>query len=113
MQIQNKKMLLILFSLVIFFLLLFFVVVAFPNIISRTSEENQETLEAALHRANIQCYAIEGRYAPNIAYLEEHYGIVIDHSKFKIFYDSWADNIMPEITIIHLDSLEEDAYETE
>lgn len=113
MQTQKKKMPMILFSLVIFFLLLFFVAVAFPNIISRTSAEKQEALEHALHRANIQCYAIEGRYAPNIAYLEEHYGIVIDHSKFKIFYDSWADNVMPEITVINLDGLEEDAYETD
>ena len=51
-------------------------------------------------RACIQCYAIEGRYPPSVEYLEENYGIQIDHDKYNVFYDGFASNIMPEITVI-------------
>ena len=59
-----------------------------------------ETLRKAITRACIQCYAIEGRYPPGVEYLEENYGIQIDHDKYNVFYDGFASNIMPEITVI-------------
>lgn len=62
--------------------------------------EQLEILEQAVRRATIQCYAIEGRYPPDVAYLEEHYGISIDREAYHVFYDGWASNIMPEITIL-------------
>ncbi len=33
-------------------------------------------------------------------YLEENYGVQIDHDKYNVFYDGFASNIMPEITVI-------------
>lgn len=77
-------------------------------------EEKQLTLEDALYRASIQCYAIEGRYPPSISYLEEHYGIIIDHKQFQVFYDSWTDHIMPDITVIpiHTFSYFDDNFST-
>ena len=108
-----KKMPMLFFSIFLFLILLLSILTLFPSVLSRTSREKQETLEHALHYANIQCYATEGRYAPSIAYLEENYGVIINHHKYKVFYDSWADNIMPEITVINLNTLKGDAYETE
>ena len=37
---------------------------------------------------------------PSVEYLEENYGIQIDHDKYNVFYDGFASNIMPEITVI-------------
>ena len=62
--------------------------------LNRTGQRSQETLRKAITRACIQCYAIEGKY------LEENYGIQIDHDKYNVFYDGFASNIMPEITVI-------------
>lgn len=62
-------------------------------------EERLSSLESAIRRASVQCYAIEGRYPPSVEYLEEHYGISIDREKYHVFYDGWASNIMPEITV--------------
>ena len=45
-------------------------------------------------------FAIEGRYPPSVEYLEENYGVQIDHDKYNVFYDGFASNIMPEITVI-------------
>ena len=68
--------------------------------LNRTGQRSQETLRKAITRACIQCYAIEGRYPPSVEYLEENYGIQIDHDKYNVFYDGFASNIMPEITVI-------------
>lgn len=50
-----------------------------------------------------QCYAIEGRYPPSVEYLEENYAVQINRKKYNVFYDGFASNVMPEITIIPID----------
>ena len=47
-----------------------------------------------------RCYAIEGRYPPSIEYLEEHYGVMINRKKYNVFYDGFASNVMPDITVV-------------
>ncbi len=68
--------------------------------LERAETEGAQTLRDAISRASVQCYAIEGRYPPSVDYLEEHYGIQIDRERFDVFYDGFASNIMPEITVI-------------
>lgn len=65
----------------------------------RMDREGAETLRSAIARASVQCYAIEGRYPPSVQYLEENYGIEIDRSRFNVFYEGFASNIMPDITV--------------
>ena len=43
--------------------------------------QQKALLEKAIDRAVINCYAIEGSYPESVAYLEEHYGVVINHEK--------------------------------
>ena len=66
----------------------------------RTQEDQLNALTDAVRRASVQCYAIEGRYPPSVEYLEEHYGIVIDRNRYNVFYDGWASNVMPDITVL-------------
>jgi len=66
----------------------------------RTTARDQETLKKAIARASVQCYAIEGRYPPSIEYLEEHYGVMINRKKYNVFYDGFATNVMPDITVV-------------
>ena len=63
----------------------------------------EETLRKAVARASVQCYAIEGRYPPSVEYLEENYAVQINRKKYNVFYDGFASNVMPEITIIPID----------
>lgn len=88
-----------LFSALALFLILFFVLSFSRSVAEKTGEEKLNALTEAVRRASVQCYAIEGRYPPSVEYLEEHYGISIDREKYYVFYDGWASNIMPEITI--------------
>lgn len=70
------------------------------QISARADEEGAETLRTAIRRASVQCYAIEGRYPPSVRYLEENYGIQIDPEQYYVFYNGFASNVMPEITVI-------------
>lgn len=66
----------------------------------KAGQKGEESLRRAVTRASVQCYAIEGRYPPSVEYLEDHYGIVIDRDRYHVFYDGWASNVMPDITVL-------------
>ena len=63
-------------------------------------EENKRQLEQALRRGCVACYAAEGIYPPDIDYLKEHYGVQIDETQYVVFYTAFADNLMPDITVL-------------
>ena len=71
---------------------------------SRTSSANSiqslQVMRSAIQKSIVSCYAIEGVYPPNVKYLEDHYGIIIDHSKYIINYDLAGSNIMPSVEIL-------------
>lgn len=90
----------ILLSFLVLSAVLVLFVYAVHTIQSRTDQDQLNVLSHAVHRATIQCYAIEGRYPPSVEYLEEHYGLLINHDKYNVFYDGWASNVMPDITVL-------------
>lgn len=69
-----------------------------------TSAEQAKSLEQAIRRSVVQCYAVEGTYPPSLDYLKEHYGIFYDSQKFYVDYTSIGSNIMPDITIIPIET---------
>ncbi len=64
--------------------------------------KQQDSLESALARDIVQCYAIEGRYPPSLEYLEQHYGLTYDKSTFFVDYLPIAANLYPDVTVILL-----------
>lgn len=101
-QVQKEKRSLsgYLLSLPLFLAVLFFFLFGVRAMESKSEEESLASLRNAIQRACVQCYAIEGRYPPSVEYLEEHYGIVIDRDRYYVFYDGWASNVMPDITVL-------------
>ena len=63
------------------------------------SEQGEQQLEQALRRAAVSCYASEGRYPPEVAYMQRYYGVQIDESRYIVHYRIFAENLMPEITV--------------
>lgn len=61
--------------------------------------QSLELLEQSVHRATVQCYAIEGIYPAELSYLEENYGVVYDKDKYGVEYGCFASNIMPVIVV--------------
>ena len=58
-------------------------------------------LKAAVQRSATQCYAVEGVYPPDLAYLEEHYGLQVNHAEFYISYNAFASNLPPDVRVTH------------
>jgi len=84
-------------------LILAFVVVFFFTAVNGASDKADSsaiaTLEKAIKRAAVQCYAIEGFYPPDVTYLEEYYGVIID-PKYIVEYRSFSGNYLPMIKVI-------------
>lgn len=69
------------------------------NLDAGQSEQGVQQLEQALRRAAVSCYAAEGCYPPDVAYMQQYYGVQIDESRYLVHYRVFAENLMPEITV--------------
>lgn len=69
---------------------------------AESSQEGLRIVEESIARSVVSCYSIEGFYPANLAYLQEHYGLVIDESKYFVQYTIFASNIMPVVTVIEV-----------
>ena len=70
------------------------------NLSGGKSQEDKQRLEDTLRRSAVACYAAEGIYPPDVTYLEEHYGVQIDRRRFTVSYSIFANNLMPDITVL-------------
>lgn len=59
--------------------------------------------EESLRRSCAACYAAEGIYPPDLAYLTSHYGIQIDERLYAVDYRPIAENLMPDITVLEIE----------
>jgi hypothetical protein len=73
---------------------------ALSHLESGRDQEGRQQLEEAIRRAAVACYAAEGIYPPDLAYLETRYGVQIDETRYTVSYDVFASNLMPDITVL-------------
>ena len=98
-QPSHKWLRWILIPLLVLGILLWFFT-ALGHLGTGQAQEGRQQLETALRRAAVACYATEGVYPPTLDYLTEHYGIQIDRSRYSVFYEIFAENLMPQITVL-------------
>lgn len=72
----------------------------FYSISKNNISQQKESLEKALKRGILQCYALEGRYPDTLHHLLDNYGIVYNQNLFEVKYEAIASNIMPNVTVI-------------
>lgn len=77
---------------------------ALNSLDSGQDEEDRRQLEEALQRGCLACYAAEGVYPPSLDYLKEHYGVQVDEERYTIMYSVFAENLLPDITVIDMGS---------
>ena len=63
-------------------------------------DEGKQQLEDALRRTAVACYASEGFYPPDVEYMVQHYGLQYDEAAYRVHYEIFASNLMPEITVV-------------
>lgn len=68
--------------------------------ISQTlSEQGAASIRAAILDASMQCCAIEGSFPTSLKYLENEYGLAINHGDYIVTYEVYAANIAPNVTV--------------
>ena len=81
-------------------LCLIFFITSLASVDRQQGEEGRQQLETALRRAAVACYAAEGVYPPTVEYLQQHYGVQIEEERYIVFYEIFANNLMPNITVL-------------
>ncbi len=88
------------FTIIVFIAIVIIAVFA-VNIIAGKSETGfEKSVTDSVRKTVIACYALEGAYPPDIQYLKDHYGLIVDEEKYIVFYNAFAENVMPDIKVI-------------
>lgn len=86
---------------VILFVVIIMVFIIGISYISQTNGKGQkDILTDAINKDIVHCYAIEGYYPPSLSYIEDHYGLTYDRSKYIIDYEPIGNNIYPDFTVL-------------
>ena len=64
-------------------------------------EESAQAIKTTIMEKALQCYVIEGSYPSDLEYLEENYGLIVNHSDFRIMYTPVAENLPPQIKVAY------------
>ena len=68
--------------------------------LSRLHSESLRTVEQAVLRSAGQCYAVEGVYPAELSYLEEHYGLTVNHTQYIVTYEAFSSNLPPDVRVL-------------
>ena len=71
-----------------------------------SDREGLRMAEEAVNRAVVSCYSLEGVYHASYEDLKAKSGLAIDEEKYAVFYDIFASNIRPDVTVIELAEVE-------
>ena len=65
-----------------------------------SEEEGLRLAREAIERAVVSCYPLEGVYPATYEDLKEKSGLAVDEEKYVVFYDVFASNIRPSVTVL-------------
>ena len=88
------------FQILSFLLVFIIICVGLYSTALSTKQNQKKSLQEALQRGIIECYALEGHYPQSLTYLIDEYHIIYNQDDFDIDYDIVASNIMPTVTVI-------------
>jgi hypothetical protein len=86
----------------VFALLAVVFLIALVSTSQRSAARETEMVSAAISRAIVTCYAVEGKYPPSLDYLYQNYGVSVDESRYAVYYDVVAANLMPSVQVTRI-----------
>lgn len=63
-------------------------------------EQTTSSIRTTILDAAMQCCAIEGAYPLTLEYLEDNYGLHINHNDYSIYYEAFASNMPPSVKVV-------------
>lgn len=91
-----------LFSIVVFLTgmaLVATVAIAMISFSSALEKQQTDAVKQSVEKAVVHCYSLEGRYPPDLTYLQKNYGLILDDSHYVYKYSCFASNLAPTIFI--------------
>lgn len=67
---------------------------------TQTEAQSALSVRNAVMDAAMQCAAVEGAYPSSLKYLEEHYGLIVNHSDYAVTYEAFASNVPPSVVVM-------------
>ena len=88
-------------ALIALFMALVIVLVAFTveSMQQASREQGAASLRESILSSALQCCAIEGAYPQSLQYLEDNYGLTVNHQDYIISYEAFASNLMPSVVV--------------
>ncbi|MDL2219039.1 hypothetical protein LJC04_01695 [Ruminococcaceae bacterium OttesenSCG-928-O06] len=87
-------------SLLVFLVVFVAFVFAISSFSTDASTEGATATQNAIQNAAVLCYATEGFYPPSLEYIETHYRVKVDHTRYAVHYDAYAPGLLPSIKVV-------------
>lgn len=88
------------FSFLVIVFLAWFIVAGTQNAKSISDKEGLKAAERAVRQGVVCYYALEGTYPATYEEMREYCQLAIDDTRYIVFYEVFASNIMPDITVL-------------
>lgn len=75
------------------------IIVSMPSFRKSGGRIRSDSIENTIRKYAIQCYASEGSYPPNLDYLVDNYGLILDKRNYFYHYEAFSSNFMPDIAV--------------
>ena len=63
-------------------------------------DSGARAIREAVRRSALQCYVVEGVYPPDLAYLEDNYGLQVNTEDYYVTYEAFSSNLPPTIRVM-------------
>lgn len=89
-------------SLIIFTVVVVMFIASTYSLSAGSTKRQKESLENALTRDIVYCYATTGKYPESLTYIKDNYGLYYNEELFYVDYKIRGSNLFPDVTIIDL-----------
>ncbi|MGI6084054.1 MAG: hypothetical protein ACOYIF_01255 [Acetivibrionales bacterium] len=94
------------FLIIIIVIVIVVTFMSINNFWKKNNDVQPDRIREAIERMCVQCYALEGSYPPDLEYLREHYGFIMNEDKYFYYYEIFASNVMPYVEVYERGSLQ-------
>lgn len=95
----NLSLITLIVSLLVIAVCAAVIFVSLANYGSEYGDKRAQEVKGTIINTVAQCYALEGKYPPDLKYLEDHYGLQLDRERYTYHYELFASNIFPNIRV--------------
>jgi flagellar basal body-associated protein FliL len=74
--------------------------IALNLVFTNAKEQGAASIRNTILDSAMQCAAIEGSFPTNLAYLEDHYDLRVNHDDYVVIYEVLASNTLPSVVVM-------------